>query len=199
MNYKPIDKSLLIELYIVQKMNPYQIAEELGCNHKTVRSYLVRHDIPLRSSSEYNYLPRKSHSSPSLEALQSPLSVAAHTAYLCEGWHTDKTDYLSFCNQDPALIRLFIRSLREVYRYTSTIRVVISHNGSEESTPKVSAYRDLFKEEKVFLSNDTSRKNPIVIIKAGGKNLAREFIANAYSLLSCLVGPAGLEPATKEL
>ena len=56
-----LDREQLRSLYWDKEMNPYQIAEQLGCNHKTVRSYLKKHEIPLRTASEYNFLAKRNY------------------------------------------------------------------------------------------------------------------------------------------
>ena len=174
-----IDKEVLEELYLTQQLNPYQIGKLLSCNHKTVRAYLRKHSIPLRSASEYLYLACVSHVKPTSEALASARSYAAHVAYLCEGWHTDKTDYISFSNQDAQLIDLVVWLLVEVYQ-VKRYRLVIACSDRE----KCDSYFGLYPNARFQM--DPSRKNPIVRVLAGGKTLARELIQNAYSLLTNL-------------
>lgn len=182
---KEITQELLEEYYLIKKLNPYEIAKIFTCDHKTVRAYLKKYSIPMRSASEYNYLPRKRHESPNKDKLYSKISLMGHAIYICEGWHTEKTDMLNFCNQDPVLINIFIRCLREVYSYNSSITLEIDYNWNcEKSRIKAQTYADVFSHEKTKFTKTNSRKNPIIRIVCGGKNLAREFIANAYELLT---------------
>jgi mannosyltransferase OCH1-like enzyme len=175
---------MLEQLYINERKNPYEIGNILGCNHKTVRAYLRKHNIQLRTAQEYNYLPKRTHTSPTTEQLNSKLSIMAHIMYICEGWHTEKTDMLNFVNQDTALIDIFIKCLEQIYNY-KTITVEISFNNNDKSSlDKVRIYEEIYSNRKTRRSNDPTRKNPILRVKAGGKNLAREFIDNAYKLLS---------------
>lgn len=52
-NYSQIfTYELLTELYINQELNPYEIAEKFNCEHKTVRSYLKKCAIKLRTRSD---------------------------------------------------------------------------------------------------------------------------------------------------
>jgi hypothetical protein len=100
-----------------------------------------------------------------------------HTAYLCEGWHTEKTNSLNFSNTDPLLIDLFLKCLRVVYSVTQVTIVIIAKH-QEEAFCLLALYPN----SKVYL--EESRKTPIVKIRAGGKKLASEFISNAYSIIS---------------
>lgn len=178
-------KDELYHHYHTDKLNPYEIGAALGCDHKTIRAWLKKFEIPLREASEYNSLPRMTHSTPSKESLTSHLSIAAHTMYLCEGWHTEKTTGLVFSNQDVTLVNIFTQCIKQVYHYTSGITYQIQFNKMDsDSESKAMNYAELFKGENINFANDPSRKNPIIRIRVGGKNLAREFIANAYTILT---------------
>jgi hypothetical protein len=133
----------------------------------------------MRTASEYNYIARCSHINPSKELLHSPLSIAAHIAYLCEGWHTEKTSNFHFSNTDPNLIDLEIKCLRKIYQ-ARTIRVTIT-SPDEQSAQD---FLNLYPEAKFYI--DKSRKNPLIRVFSGGKTLARDFIKNAYEILSSL-------------
>lgn len=176
---KDLTRNILYNLYIEERKTPYEIARHFNCDHKTVRKYLKTHDIPLRTASEYNYVARCSHINPSPELLLSPLSIAAHIAYLCEGWHTEKTSNFNFSNTDPNLIDIEIRCLQEIYQ-AKTIRITIT------SPDKQSAgnFTRFYPNAKLYI--DKSRKNPIIRLFSGGKTLARDFIKNAYAILHSL-------------
>lgn len=172
-----IAQATLYDLYITHEKNPYEIATIVGCNHKTIRSYLTRYGIPKRTASEYNYLPRISHKRRlSEEDLMSSLSVAGHIAYLCEGGHTEKYTSLQFTNQDPNLIDLVVRMLKEVYLVANP-RIKIAANEGADTTH----FQHLYPEAKLDL--DRSRKNPILRVTAGGRSLVRDVVQNAYLLL----------------
>lgn len=49
---KPITKELLQELYINQRLGMPEIATMLGYSYPTVRTHLIKHQIPIRSKSE---------------------------------------------------------------------------------------------------------------------------------------------------
>jgi hypothetical protein len=174
---KKLNELQLRQYYLVELKNPAEIGALLGCDHKTVRKYLRLYKVPLRSASEYNYLGKKTHVSPTLSELQSPLSFMGHTAYLCEGWHTEKTTNLDFCNTDPILVDVFIRCLNEVYTVNKIRTQIISKTEKD-------AYilQSLYPNSKVIL--DPDRKTPMVRVYSGGKILALEFISNAYNLIS---------------
>ena len=175
---KNFNKELLESLYLNEKKTPHQIANHLNCDHKTVRKYLRMHGIPLRSASEYNYLAKVTHEPPSSSMLRTPVSLMAHAAYLCEGWHTETTTSLHFCNTDTLLLDLFLRCIRDVYRVKEdSIRFSISARTAEDADILLQNYP----RSRVYL--EESRKTPIVRIVAGGKTLAAEFIKNAYNLI----------------
>lgn len=176
---KSLDPEKLRKLYLEELLNPYQIAEQLGCNHKTVRSYLKKYRIPLRTASEYNYLPRKTHICPSEEELSHSKSIAAHIAYLCEGWHTSKTNMINFVNQDTQLIDLFVGLLKNTYQVKS-VRLEVAAPNKESA----SLLLDIYPTAK--FRQDTSRKKAIVKVLSGGKSLARDLIQNAYKILNSL-------------
>jgi hypothetical protein len=171
-----IDKERLTDLYLEQKLNPYEIAILFQCDHKTVRRYLKLYEIQLRSASEYNFLAHKNYIQPSVELLNSSKSIAAHIAYLCEGWHTEKTDHVYFCNTDSQLIQLIVWLLTKVYQVRN-IRY-------ELVTADDTSLLQVFPKAKVVI--DKNRKTPIIRIKSGGKMLARDLIQNAYSFLKDL-------------
>ena len=93
--------------YHDKQLNPFQISSIYGCNHKTIRAWMKKFDIPLRLPSEYNFIGKKSYSEPSETMLLTPLSVSVHTMYICEGWHTANAGSLVFTNQDVQMIQLF--------------------------------------------------------------------------------------------
>lgn len=174
---KKLDKQQLQILYVQDLKSPGEIAKILGCDHKTVRKYLRLYSLPLRAAAEYNYLPRASHTSPSGELLTSRRSIAAHAAYLCEGWHTEKTTRLSFCNTDPLLVDLMVDCLLNVYR-VKKLSFKICAATREEADSLLSKY------PSAQFYVDPLRKTPIVRLDAGGRTLASEFIANCYRLIS---------------
>lgn len=176
---KNFNKEILVELYENQKLNPYEIGNILNANHKTIRRYIKLYGIQMRTANEYNYLPKASHFKPLKETLFSPLSIGAHTAYLCEGWHTEKSASFYFCNTDPALIDMQIRFLKEVYR-VKAMRLVIYAKSIEQAKH----LKLLYPEAKFYL--DESRKTPIVRLYSGGKTLVRDIVQNAYIILNNL-------------
>ncbi len=174
---KTFTKEQLEDMYLVQKKTPSTIAAHFGCDHKTIRKYLRTYDIPLRTAKEWNYLPRTTHVSPTLEALQTPISLIGHALYLAEGWHTERTDKLYFCNTDPMLVHAFIRCVKEVYQ-CSRVRLTM------QSPTQLLAQALLkeFPDTAVYL--DPQRKKPLMRVNVGGKVLSKEFIENARMLLS---------------
>ena len=176
---KNISKDVLSEMYLTQKLNPYEISNILDCDHKTVRRYLKLHKIQLRTASEYNYLPRVSHTNPTKIEYMQPKSIAAHIAYLCEGWHTNKTNGLYFCNTDPNLNDLMLWCLKEIYN-AKTIRLRIMAKSLESAKHLLTFYPN------TPVSVELDRKTPILRIVSGGKTFARDFIKNAYDIIDSL-------------
>jgi len=175
-----ISKDQLVAEYCTNQKTVYQVAKELGCDHKTVRSYMRRYGIDTRPASEYNYLCRRSHETPTREELYSPKSVAAHVAYLCEGWHTDRTTCVCFCNTDTALIDLVVWLLRDVYKLKRAPRLVLYSPDKEAATLLCSTYPNA----RLYI--EPARKTPLVRVHAGGRRLGRELVENAYEILRSL-------------
>lgn len=170
------DKDQLYKLYVTDKLNPNQIGEILSCNHKTVRKYLRLFCIPLRTASEFNFLSKASHENPTKELLESQLSIVGHSLYMCEGWHTEKTNIICFVNTDPLLIDTFINFLNSIYK-VKTIRISIYTKTIEEANILLRKYPNA----KVRL--DPDRNLPLIRIESGGNYLARELIQNCYHVI----------------
>ena len=171
--------------YHEEHKSAFDIAEEYGCDHKTIRSWMKKLDIPVKSAEEYNYQCRVEYTSPSEEQLFEPLSIAAHMIYLCEGWHTNKTTSLSFCNQDTQLIDMFLTCVMHTYQYKNVPPLSISYNfDCPISLEKAKEYENLYDNRKVRIQrhNDSQRKNPIMRIKVGGKRMSKEFVDNCYRI-----------------
>ena len=187
----------LNELYHTQKMSAFDIAKKYDCDHKTIRSWMKKLDVPVKMASEYNYQCRNTHRNPTEKELMSPLSIAAHMIYLCEGWHTNSTTVLQFSNQDTQLIDLFIDCVNKIYHYQGNLRISCCYNfGCAKSKNKVNEYKAIYQNHnyKFTENRDKTRKNPILRVSAGGKKMSREFIDNCYWLTRRLVGTPGLEP-----
>jgi hypothetical protein len=179
-------KEDLHKKYHVEKKSAFDIANEYSCDHKTIRSWMKKFDIAVKSSSDYNYYCKNTHVSPTFKQLMDPISIAAHMAYLCEGWHTNKTNTLIFCNQDTQLIDLFVDCINQTYKYEGAPKVTVCYNyNCKTSIKKADEYKVLYKNsgQPILESNDKSRKNPILRVRAGGKRLSREFIDNCYVIL----------------
>lgn len=188
-------KNELYHLYHEKQLNPFQIGDIYGCNHKTIRSWLRKYEIPLRTASEYNFIGKKSYRDLPPELLLHPLSITAHTMYICEGWHSGNVNSLIFTNQDIVMCKLFSNAIKNLYQYSSPLRYNLQYNKMcETSTQKAKEYELLLIGEKinVYHMNDSSRKNPIIKVQAGGKNFAKHFIDNAYKIFE-LVGTERFE------
>lgn len=184
--------------YHESQLNPFQIAEIYGCNHKTIRSWINKFEIPLRTASEYNFIGRKSYRDLPEELLLTPLSITAHTMYICEGWHTGAVDSLVFTNQDVMMIKIFVKAILDLYQYQTPVRYSIQYNKTcINSQNKAKEYELLLSggNSNINHSNDKNRKNPIIKINAGGKNFAKHFIDNAYKIFE-LVATVGFEPTS---
>lgn len=178
---------LFTELYINQQLNPYEIAKQFKCNHKTVRSYLKKNGIQLRNCSEYNSLARKTYTEPTLELLDTPLSLILHSIYKCEGTNLINTLTLCFCNQDVNLIKQFCFGMQKIYKYESTILFSIEYNfHCTNSELIVGHYKNLlsnFPNSAISYCNRIERKNPIIRVRAGGKRLGELFLKNMNNIL----------------
>lgn len=77
---------------------------------------------------------------------------------------------------------VFVKCVEEVYAYRGKIAIEIAYNKSNKYEI-VDHYKTIYADRYVRESNDPTRKNPIIRVKVGGKNLARAFIDNAYTIL----------------
>lgn len=179
-----IDLKLLQEL-VDNKLDIYEISETLNINHKTLRCFLkennIVHNIKLIKEHKLYYTV------PLEEDLLSPLSILAHSIYLCEGWHTNKTNTLHFFNQDVQLIKIFCKCLKDIYHYKKAIPIIFVYNPNDVNSQNIVNQLILeFNDSnlyKIQYASDSSRKNPIIRVKTGGHNLAKIFIENAYKIL----------------
>lgn len=183
-----INIDLLSYLSNELKYDAYQIAEYLKIDHKLIRSYAKKYKLTLNESL-YND-NNKIYTIPNKESLIKLISVAAHTNYLCEGWHTEKTDRLSFYNQDEKLVKIFSKCIYEIYNYNRIVSINIMYNKDcENSQVKTEYYKNCFTDDskyRITYSNDPTRLNPIILARCGNKNMARLFINNAYKILDTL-------------
>jgi DNA-binding CsgD family transcriptional regulator len=171
--------SYLEEHYIEKQLNPYEIAQLLQCDHKTVRSYLKKHNIKLRNASEYNSLSHKTYTEPTDELLYSPLSIAMHSMYQCEGTTYEGVQSLCFCNKDENLIRIFIKGLKEIYKYESEITIFIYYKPACLKTKTlVNHYKFFFEDIHHISFVIEDRVTPIIKVNAGGKRLCELFLEN---------------------
>lgn len=172
-------KAQLQGLYWDEELNPYEIAERFGCDHKTIRAHLKKLGVKLRTSSEYNFLPKKNYEEPSNEELMTALSIKAHMAYLCEGSVNGKNEAFSFCNTNPKLIELQHQCLVKIYHVDEKgLRYWIQLTKGEE--------KDFFlkKYPKALFAVNDKLMCPLIQMAAGGRNLASLYISNAKNLMS---------------
>jgi hypothetical protein len=181
-----IDRAILLSKYDEYEGNIYSVADFFHCDHKIIRSYLNKYEIEMKPY-QYSKQFHKSFVEPSLTNLLSKNSVLAHTIYLSEGWHTDKTNELVLTNQNVNLIKIFSECLFQTYRYDKSISIVCYFNYNDVSVEELNQYKILFSDMKkysFYQVNELTRKNIIFKAKAGGKNLANLFIDNAYKILT---------------
>lgn len=163
----------------------YTYSKLHNIDHKIIRFFL--HEYGLKCKTKTNTSRKKSFIAPNEEILFTPLSIIAHNLYLCEGWHTDKTNNLYFCNQDIHLIQIFCECLYKIYKYQTILPILLVYNFEDLNSKKI--VNNILKKfsnsnvYKIYHINDSSRKNPIIRVQAGGKNLSYLFIENAYKIL----------------
>lgn len=175
----------LIKYLLDNGLDIYEISKYLNIDHKTVRYFMKINNL----NHSVKFIPQKRifYTEPSEEFLFSSLSILAHSIYLCEGWHTNKTNTLHFFNQDIQLIKIFCKCLLEVYSYQKVIPIILVYNYSDKkSNDKVQKIILEFQDSskyKIQYCNDSTRNNPIIRVKTGGINLSKLFIENAYKIL----------------
>lgn len=169
----------------------YSLSKKIGQNHKLTRAYLYHSNLNpevLYNLESLLKFKNKSFTIPSREQLFLKNSVLAHSLYLCEGWHTENTNNLSFTNQNETLVEMFSNCLFDTYGYDKPIIINITFNRNcLNSQTKKESYINFFADKQkynIIFGHDTQRKNAIIRAKAGGKYLARFFIDNAYLILS---------------
>lgn len=183
-----ISKETLEDLYLIKFKNPYEIAEILKCNHKTIRKNLKEFDIPLRTRSEYNALSSKSYTNPSDSSLFSRSSLILHSIYKCEGCTAQSSKYLRFQNQDPTLIILFCEGIKNIYKYQTKINVKFLYNFEcENSNNIVSHYSNILKNYNIIKVNIKDNKNPIIRVSVGGRYLFNLFMENTKRIIDMVI------------
>lgn len=167
-----------------ENLDIYTSSQMYNIDHKIVRSFLHAHNLKCKIKT--NTSRKRSFIEPTDDLLFSSLSIIAHNLYLCEGWHTNKTNKLYFCNQDIHVIKIFCQCLITTYQYKTKIAIFLVYNFNDINSKKIVNHMlEHFSNSNIYnLShvNDTSRKNPIIRVQAGGKNLSYLFIENAYKI-----------------
>ena len=183
-----ITKDYMFEEYYINNLNLFEIAQKTACDYKIIRGYMNLFEIPIKEQKTLNLLFHKSYNEPNLASLLQSNSIIAHSIYLCEGWHTEKTNQLIFTNQNVNLIFKFTNCLFHIYDYNKPVFIEICYNFTcEKSLIQAIEYKKYFENNKlynVYMNNDSTRKNAILRVKAGGNNLSNLFIHNAYKILN---------------
>lgn len=182
-----INKQILEHLHLHENKSIYEIADILHTEHKIIRAYFNQYDIAYQFYSTEKIFS-KSYPEPQKEILLSKLSIIAHSLYLCEGYHTKKTNRLFFVNTDPELIKIFTNCIHSIYQYNKPVSLQIAYNFECKESEKqcqniISIFNDAKKYSLSFY-NDKDRKKTIIKLGCGGKNFARLFIDNAYYILN---------------
>lgn len=183
-----ISKQTLENLHLNENKSIYEIANILNSEHKIIRSYFNYYNIPYQFYKTDNDNFYKSYITPKEKSLLSKTSILAHSLYLCEGWHTQHTNYLSFVNTEIELVKIFVNCIHNIYQYNKPILLEIVYNFKcQESQIQCEKIINIFNDSqkyKFILHNDKDRKRTIIRTRCGGKNFARLFIDNAYYILS---------------
>lgn len=180
-----ITKEILLNL-IKNNYDIYELSDYFKIDHKKIRSLLILYEIKLPNNKYTHHL--HSYIEPNNDELFSKSSIVSHSLYLCEGWHTEKTNHLSFANQNIELVKIFCNCIFNIYKYNKPILITIFYNFNDlESVQKAELYLKEFNDStkyNVKICQDQNRKNPIIRTRIGGKNFARLFIENGYKILN---------------
>lgn len=175
----------LIKSLLDNGLDIYDISTHLNIDHKILRYFMKLNQL----SHSVKFIEQKKtfYKEPTEDLLFSSLSILAHSIYLCEGWHTNKTNTLHFFNQDIQLIKVFCKCLLEVYSYQKVLPIILVYNYSDKKSKDlvqkiILEFQDSSK-YKIQYCNDSTRNNPIIRVKTGGINLSTLFIENAYKIL----------------
>ena len=146
---------------IQNDLDIYQISNKSNIEHKILRSFLNSFKLSCKFKHNTNY--KKNFITPNDDNLFSPLSIIAHNLYLCEGWHTNKTNRLYFFNQDIKIIKIFCQCLTKIYNYSNIIPIFITYNKNDlQSINTVEHLKKEFNDNnvyKIYFINDSNRKN----------------------------------------
>ncbi len=109
------------ELYLKKELSAREIAEHYKVSLDAVYYFLRRHGIPRRSSSEWNVLnfinkAPSFHFKERLSNKEKILLVAALMLYWGEGYNAEGGETLDFANSNSEMVRIFVRSLRDIFR-----------------------------------------------------------------------------------
>ncbi len=109
----------IVDLYVNKKFSSQQISEKLGCSASRINYILQKHKIPKRNISDAVYSVYETrfkkpvfNIKSKLNSDEEKLKVAGVMLYWGEGSKTGSD--VGFANSDPAMIRLFMRFLREI-------------------------------------------------------------------------------------
>lgn len=163
------------KLYCEQSLPLSVVSTMMALDEREVVKLLRIRGIQLRPNFSLN--EKMAHENwPTDDELQSHLSLVLHTAYMCEGWHTEKTHELCFTNTDPLLIDIFIKGMINIYKAERISLVVLGNS-------KSSCFELQNRYPNAKWICDPMRNKPILRVKVKGKILAVRFIDNATRLI----------------
>lgn len=166
----------IMVMYCDGNMSLKNVADHLDLKVSEVSKSLRMQGVQRRP--ELSAKEKNPHTKWPTEAqLQSPLSLSLHTFYMCEGWHTEKTHRLMFCNTDERLVDLFMKGMKEIYSVEEMAIAVVG--ASMQSCSSL-----LERYPIATFNKDGARNKPIVRVTISGRLLVETFIANADRIIT---------------
>lgn len=137
------DKLDIIKKYYQSGLSVREIADKLGTPFNATFYFLRKHKIPRRSAQESNAIlfekkPLSYKIKKKLSAGEEKLKVAALMLYWGEG--SKRSSMVDLANCDPAVIKIFLRFLREICRVDEKRLRVYVYCYSNQDPDSISRY-----------------------------------------------------------
>ena len=116
-----IEKTVLQEMYLKEKMSTAEIAQDLKTTFPRVLYWIKKHGIPIRSCSERTYAKLNPKGDPfhpktHLTSEERELFIVGLSIYWAEGSRKGNHCNVKVVNMDSRMLQLFAKFLREIVR-----------------------------------------------------------------------------------
>lgn len=146
----PVERlEYLKTLYYVEKRSTPEISEITGYSISSLHSFMNRHDLARRSTTEQNRIKfdRKEPSfilKQNLSHGEEMLKMAGVMLYWAEGFKSKSAQGVDFANSDPAMAITFLRFLRDICGINeSKLRVFLYCYGNQDVPSLINFWKDI--------------------------------------------------------